>query len=135
MTIEDHINQQQPERQAIMRSIHDVILKNDPHVEPSIGTMMGKEMIIYNQRGFFKYALASVKDHLSLHLMTIYAVSPLHTKYQQLLPNAHFQKGCINFKTAAELPLGIVAQLIADSSKIDLLAMREEYLASKKKRK
>ena len=133
MTIEDHIKQQPPERQVIMRSIHQIILKNDPNVEATIGSMMGKEMIIYNQRGFFKYALASVKDHLSLHVMTIYSVSPLHAKYQQLLPDARFQKGCINFKTAAEMPLEVIEQLFAESSAIDLLAIREAHLASKKK--
>jgi hypothetical protein len=134
MSINDYINQQPEPRQPVLRSIHESILKNDPNVEAVIGSMMRNEMIIYNQRGFFKYGLASVKDYLSLHVLPIYSNSPLHSKYEQLLPNARFQKGCIKFKDAAEMPLHIVEQLMIDCEKIDLLAIREKYLASKKKK-
>ncbi|CAN5384154.1 hypothetical protein BH09BAC6_BH09BAC6_04730 [soil metagenome] len=134
MPISNFINQQDSERAPLMQAIHDTITKNDTTVEATIGSMMGKEMILYKDRGFFKYGLASVKDYMSLHVLPIYGHAPLHAKYLKLLPEAKFQKGCINFKNETEMPVEVVGQLIADCAPIDLLAMREKYLSSKKKR-
>lgn len=96
--------------------------------------MMGKEMILYNAPGTFKYALASVKNHLSLHLLPMYSSPAIYEKYKALLAGAGFQKGCINFKRKEEMPLNIVKNLIADCSKIDLVAIRENQLKSKSKK-
>jgi hypothetical protein len=134
MTITDHISQLAGDRQQITTTIHELILKNDPNVEAVVGTMMRAEMIIYNQRNYFKYGLANAKDHLTLHVLPIYANAPLHAKYVQLLPGARFQKGCVNFKNVTEFPLHILEQLIKECSIIDLLAEREKQLANKKKK-
>jgi hypothetical protein len=96
--------------------------------------MMGKEMIIYNGPGFFKYGLSSVKNYMSLHVLPIYGSTTLYEKYKRLLKEANFQKGCINFKNKGEMPLSIVKDLIADCSKIDLRALREKQLRSKSKK-
>jgi hypothetical protein len=135
ITITEYLQKQLPERQAFMSALHEAIVKNDPKVEAVIGTMMGKEMILYNERNSFKYGLAGPKDYISLHALPMYMNPPLHSKYEALLPKAKFQKGCINFKNADELPVDIAAQLIADCEPIDLLKIREDYLASKKKKK
>ena len=108
-------------------------MQEDKSVKPEIGTMMGKEMILYHAPGTFKYGLSSVKKHISLHAMPLYASSELHSRYKTLLPQANFQKGCINFRDEKEMPLEIVTSLIADCSKVDLLAIREEQLKSRKK--
>ena len=94
--------------------------------------MMGKEMIVYKANNSMKYALSSVSKHISLHLLPMYGSPTLWAKYRALLPKAAFQKGCINFKTADEMPMEIVTQLIADCAPIDLLKIREEYLQKKK---
>jgi hypothetical protein len=133
MTIAEYISQQSPDRQPLLTSMHESIIKNDASVVAAVGTMMRKDMILYTDRGFFKYGLASVKEYMSLHCLPIYMNPPLHAKYQALLPDANFQKGCINFKNDAELPLEITARLIADCAPIDLVAIRQEYLKSKKK--
>jgi len=117
-----------------MTDIHAIIMSNDKTVVAEVGTMMGKEMILYKAKGFFKYGLSGVKNYMSLHAMPIYASPKLHTRYEALLNKAKFQKGCINFKTAEEMPLDIATQLIADCSKIDLLAIMNEYKANKKKK-
>jgi len=95
---------------------------------------MGKEMIIYNASGSFKYGLSSVKNYMSLHVLPMYGSPILYEKYKGLLKEANFQKGCINFKNKDEMPLKIVKDLIADCSKIDLRAIRENYLKSKSKK-
>lgn len=114
-----------------MQAIHEVILNEDCTVEASLGSMMGKPMIIYNNRGFFKYGLAGGKEYMSLYVMPVYGSPQLYTKYQQLLPKVRFQKGCINFKSGKEMPLDVITQLFKDCGPIDLLAMRQEYLKSK----
>jgi len=131
MTITDYISKQLPERRALLKKIHEIILREDKTVTPTIEPMMAKEMIIYKARGGFKYGLSSVKNYISLHVLPIYGSTTLYTKYQDLLPKATFQKGCINFKNEEEMPLEIVKQLMADCSKIDLHAIREAYLKSK----
>jgi len=133
MSIDEHLTQQEPLRQPLLKAMHEIILANDLTVTASVGTMMGKEMILYNTK-MFKYGLASVKDHMSLHCLPIYGSPELHAKYVGLLPNAKFQKGCINFKNQSEFPLTVAKQLITDCAKIDLAAIREKYLAERKKK-
>ena len=134
MTISAFILTQPADRQALLTELHDIIIQNDKTVTPVIAPIMGKEMIIYNAPGIFKYGLASVKNYMSLHVLPMYGSPILYEKYKALLKDAAFQKGCINFKNKDEMPLNIVKKLIVDCSKIDLLAIREEYLRSKKKK-
>ena len=130
--IEGYISKQSIDRQAVMTAIHKIIIGEDKTVSPIVEPMMGKEMIVYKGKGLMKYGLSGVKDYMSLHVMPIYGSDILHKKYKALLPDANFQKGCINFKTAEAMPLEIVKQLMADCSKIDLLKMKEDYLIEKK---
>lgn len=133
MTITEFINTQIPERHDLLSTIHTIILQEDKSVAAKVGMMMGKEMILYNSPGSFKYALSSVKKHISIHAMPLYCSTEIHSKYKNLLPKANFQKGCVNFNNETELPLSILTSLIAECSKVDLQAIREQYLKSKKK--
>jgi hypothetical protein len=125
MTPSEYINEQPAEKQAILTSIHHVITGNDPSVVPGVESMMGKQMILYKERGYMKYGLASVKNHMSLHCMPIYMNPTLHAKYVALLPLAKFQKGCINFSNATEVPPEIISALITDCSTINIADMLE----------
>ncbi|MFI5151191.1 MAG: DUF1801 domain-containing protein [Bacteroidia bacterium] len=131
-TIPAYIKEQEASRRNLLQSIHDIIIKADKNVVPAVAGMMGKEMIMYNCGGTMKYALSSVKTHMSLHLMPIYGSSPLHEKYSKLLPHAKFQKGCINFKKADELSLPVVQSLLTDCAKVDLLALLQKMKTKKK---
>lgn len=130
--VEHYILSQPLYRQSVITDIHSLILQEDKTVVPIVEPMMGKEMIVYKAKGLMKYGLASVKNYMSLHVMPIYGSEKLFKKYKALLPKANFQKGCINFDTADEMPLDIVRQLFADCSTIDLLKIREDYLDKKK---
>lgn len=116
----------------ILSEIHDIIIKADKVVTAEIGPMMGIEMIIYKAKGFFKYGLAITKNHFSLHLMPIYGSPALHARYTSLLNKAKFQKGCINFKNAEEMPLEIVRELLDDCAKVDLIALMEQFKMKRK---
>lgn len=135
MDAKDYILKQPPARQNVLVKIHAIILEADKQVKAEVEPMMGKEMIVYKGKGSMKYALASVKNYMSLHLLPIYGSTALHSKYKMLLNKADFQKGCINFNSEDEMPLDIVKQLMTDCSAIDLLKIREEYLKSKKVKK
>ena len=134
MTISKFISAQPEERQELLSQLHEIIIQKDKTVTPVIAPMMGKEMIIYNVPGSFKYGLSSVKNYMSLHVFPMYASTIIYEKYKALLKNANFQKGCINFKNKDEMPLKIVKDLIVDCSKLDLRAIRENYLKSKSKK-
>ncbi|HTE32345.1 MAG TPA: DUF1801 domain-containing protein [Chryseolinea sp.] len=129
MTAREFISNQPLERQGLLTGIHESIVESDKTVKVIVEPMMGKEMIVYKAPGIFKYGLSSVKNYMSLHVMPIYGSAALHAKYKELLSEASFQKGCINFKNEKEMPLEIVKQLIEDCSKIDLLKIREEYMS------
>jgi len=126
MTIEEYLNQQPDDRQAIMRALHNTIIGIDKNVQAAIEPMMGKEMILYKERCYMKYGLASVKNHMSLHCMPIYMNPKLHDQYASYLPHAKFQKGCINFDSAEQMPVQVVSDLITDCAAIDIAAMLEK---------
>jgi glycine/serine hydroxymethyltransferase len=126
MTAADYISKQEVERQPILSSINSIILQEDKSVIQEIGSMMGKEMILYKEKGYFKYGLASAKNYMSLHIMPIYGGSPLHEKYQKLLPSARFQKGCLNFKRSADVPLETIRKLFAECARVSIAAMLEQ---------
>jgi hypothetical protein len=134
MTVAEFLSSQPPERRQLLTALHELILKNDKTVTPVIAPMMGQELIVYNAPGIFKYGLGSNKNYMTIHLMPIYGSPVIYSKYKALLPKAKFQKGCINFKSEAEMPLNIVQQFIQDCSKIDLLKIRDEYQRSKNER-
>lgn len=134
MSISSYIQQQAPERKELLKEIHEIIIEADKTVTPAIEKMMGKEMILYKAGGVMKYGLSSVKSHMSLHVMPIYGSAKLHTKYEKLLSKAKFQKGCINFKSADEMPANIVTELLTDCAKIDLVAMLQDLKKNPEKK-
>ena len=133
--IEKYIAMQPAGRQRILSDIHTIIMNNDTTVTAVVDKMMGKEMIIYNEKSMMKYALAGVKNYMSLHVLPMYMSKTIFPKYQKLLPRASFQKGCINFESAEAMPLDEVARLIKDSSVVDLSKIRENYQKNKAKQK
>lgn len=98
MTVAELISNSIAERQATLTALHEAILTNDPSVLPVIKLMMGKEMILYEERCYLKYGLASTRNYMSLHYMPIYMNPALHANYAELLPAAKFQTGCINLQ-------------------------------------
>jgi hypothetical protein len=132
MTVSEYIRSVPYERQGQITALHDTIMTNDPSVNPVVKPMMGKEMIIYEERSTMKYGLASTKNYMSLHCLPMYMNPPLHDKYAKLLSDAKFQKGCINFADAASMPPEIVAALIIDCSSISIAALLENRKKNKK---
>jgi hypothetical protein len=131
MNATEYISSAPSEWQALLTTLHNVITKNDSSVSPVVKPMMAKEMILYEQFSYMKYGLASAKKYMSLHCLPMYMNPAIHEKYAKLLPAAKFQKGCINFTDASEMPIGIVTSLITDCSAINIA----EVLENRKKKK
>jgi len=130
MTAPEFLASLPADRQELMNTLHETIIANDPNVTFSIKPMMGKEMMMYEEGNYMKYALASTKGYMSLHCLPMYMNTPLHARYSARLPAAKFQKGCINFTDAAAMPVAVAAALIADCAPVNIPAM----LANRKKK-
>jgi hypothetical protein len=126
MEISEFINSMPAERQETLTAIHEAILANDPSVIPVIKPMMGKEMILYEERCYMKYGLASTKNYMSLHCMPMYMNPPLYNKFVSIFPNAKFQKGCMNFTDGEAAPPAAIAKMIAQCSSISIADMLEK---------
>ncbi len=131
----EYIAEQEPARKQLLTDIHALLLQHDKTIVPVVAPMMGKDMIIYKSNGMMKYALAAVKKYMSLHVLPMYMAPVIYDKYKTLLPKANFQKGCINFSGAAEVPLPVIRQLIEACAGIDLIKIRNEQLAARKSAK
>jgi hypothetical protein len=125
MSPEEHIHTLADERQEIMNSLHQIVLNRDKSISPVVELMMGKLMIVYKERGYMKYGLASGKKYMSFHCMPIYGSHELHDKYMNLLPGANFQKGCINFNSIVEMPLEVADNLLQDCASISIATLIE----------
>ncbi|MEO7530357.1 MAG: hypothetical protein ABIS69_03065, partial [Sediminibacterium sp.] len=53
-------------------------------------------------------------------------------KYKEQLTGTIFQKGCINFTAAEQMPAAIITRLITDCAAIDPEKMREKTLQERK---
>jgi hypothetical protein len=131
MEISEFISTMPVERQATLTALHKIIIATDPSVTPVIKPMMGKDMILYEERCYMKYGLASVKNHLSFHCMPIYMNPALHAKYLGLLPATSFQKGCINFTNGEDMLPEVFTALITDCAAVNIA----EVLENRKKKK
>ncbi len=132
MTPKQFLSKLDASSKPLLTAIHNAIIKHDKKVDAKVQGMMGKEMICYCEDGVFKYAVSRGKSHMSLHIMPMYASPALHNKYSAILTKAKFQKGCINFKNAEQMPVEVVAELIKDSASVDYSAIVAMYKKKKK---
>jgi hypothetical protein len=125
MTPKQYLDSLPDDRKEVISKLRELILKSDPLVKEVVGGLMGREMLMYMQGDFMKYALSSVKQHMSFHSMVMYGSSirfkgsGLREKFEKLLPKAKFQQGCVNFKDAVQLPLDIAEKFVKEMAKCE----------------
>lgn len=80
-------------------------------------------------------ALANQKNYISLHLVPTYLYPELKAKLDNSGKKLKCGKGCINFKTADELPLDIIAEIIsatkAEAFKAQIITTRGKAKSKK----
>ncbi len=143
MTPKQFLDSLPEDRKEVIGKLRQFILRSDPLVKEVVAGMMGREMLIYMQGDFMKYALSSVKQHMSFHSMVMYGSSirfgggGLREKYEKLMPKAKFQKGCINFKDTVQMPLDIAEKFVKEMAKVEYppAAFKEQMEKSAAKQK
>ena len=120
------------DQQAYFAQLRSAILENDAHVKEKVGDVMSaKNGLVYLHEDTFKYALTMSKNHFSFHSMVMYANQDIWRLTGTLLPHVKKQKGCINFKTAEQLPVEPFIELIQKSAEKDFSPVIAHYQKKK----
>ncbi len=116
-----------PERLRQVERVRDVVRR---HLPPGYEEVVSKNMLVYqvpierypdtyNGQPLWYVALASEKSYLSLHLMRVYADAEqsqqLEDGFRAAGKKLDRGKACIHFKTADDLALDVVGDLVAST--------------------
>jgi hypothetical protein len=113
------------ERRREVERVRDAVRK---HLPQGYEEVVSKNMLVYqvplerypdtyNGRPLWYVALASQKSYLSLHLMPVYGDKALARQLSDGFRTAgkklDMGKACIHFKTADDVPLDVIGQVVA----------------------
>ena len=119
------LSQLPPDRRREIDSVRRVIRR---HLPPGYEEVVSRGMLVYpvplthysdtyNGHPLWYIALASEKSNLSLHLMSIYGSKALADRLAQDFRSAgkklNMGKACIRFKTADDLALDTIGEIVA----------------------
>lgn len=117
-TVDEYINNLDPERKKIVLFIHDFIQKVSPSLKPHFA---------YNMLGYgsFKYSnykkdiidwptisLASQKNYISLYVCSLENGEYIAEKYKKDLGKVNVGRSCIRFKKIEDLKLDALEKII-----------------------
>jgi hypothetical protein len=146
-TVTEYLQSLPPDRQLAMGAVRDVILANLPAGY--------EEMMTYGMIGYVvphrlypagyhcdprlplaMANLGSQKNHLSLHLMTVYGDPAVEQWFRAAWlatgKKLDMGKACVRFKRAEDVPLAVVGELIARVPVSEYIARVERMLAATK---
>lgn len=142
--VEDYLGELPRERREALQEVRKVVLDNLPagYVETMNWGMITYEIPLerypdtYNKRPLMYAALASQKNHMSLHLMCVYSHKESRIRFEEKFKASgkklNMGKSCVRFKRLEDLPLDVVGEAIAGTS-VD--AYIRFYQESRTKRK
>ena len=143
-SVEDYLGELRRERREALQEVRKVVLDNLPvgYVETMNWGMITYEIPLerypdtYNKRPLMYAALASQKNHMSLHLMCVYSHKESRIRFEEKFKASgkklNMGKSCVRFKRLEDLPLDVVGEAIAGTS-VD--AYIRFYQESRTKRK
>ncbi len=143
-SVEDYLGELSRERREALQEVRKVVLDNLPagYVETMNWGMITYEIPLerypdtYNKRPLMYAALASQKNHMSLHLMCVYSHKESRIRFEEKFKASgkklNMGKSCVRFKRLEDLPLDVVGEAIAGTS-VD--AYIRFYQESRTKRK
>ncbi len=143
-SVEDYLEELPRERREALQEVRKVVLDNLPagYVETMNWGMITYEIPLerypdtYNKRPLMYAALASQKNHMSLHLMCVYSHKESRVRFEEKFKASgkklNMGKSCVRFKRLEDLPLDVVGEAIAGTS-VD--AYIRIYQESRTKRK
>jgi hypothetical protein len=116
------------ERRKVVSKVRETILKNLPegYVESMNWGMISYEVPLsrypdtYNSQPLGYAGLAAQKNHYSLYLMGVYQSEDLEARlregFRQAGKKLDMGKSCVRFKKLEDLPLDVIAELIASTT-------------------
>ena len=121
-------NLEEPDRTEF-KKYQTIILECDSKVvEKQTKIMSAENSLAYEEEGVFKYGLSKTKNHYSFHSMVMYSNSDVWELIKNTVKKGvTVQKGCINFKTTAQLPIEVFTEIMLFSAKKDFSPVIEHY--------
>jgi hypothetical protein len=133
--VEEYLNALPVERQAAMRAMREQILQNLPagYEEVMNWGMIAYQVPLavfpqtYNGQPLLYAALASQKNYMSLYLNSIYSDEQHRQKFENDFRESgkklNAGKSCVRFKRLEDLPLEVIARVIASTPPEDFIQM------------
>lgn len=134
------------EQRKVIASVRAVVKKNlpDGYVETMNWGMLAYEVPLrrypatYNGQPLMYLALAAQKDKYARYMTTLATdptlMSKLAAAYEAAGNKLDMGKGCLRFKTLDELPLDVIAEMVASTSVESRIATAEAERRQKKPR-
>ncbi len=107
---EQFLNRLPPDRKAEAEKVWNVIRENMPS---GYSEEIDDKFLSFKTGKDWYVALANQKNYISLHLLPIYIYPELRAKFDAANKKLKCGKGCVNFKSAEDLPLSVIAEIIS----------------------
>jgi hypothetical protein len=132
-TVADYLAELPPDRQETVAAVRRIILENLPAgFQEAMQYGMISYVIplerypkTYNKQPLAVVSLASQKNYMSLHLMSVYgsvSTQEWFTEgYRASGKKLNMGKACLRFKTLDDLPTELIGEAIARTSEADYL--------------
>ena len=136
-TVADYLAELPPDRRETIETVRQIILDNLPEgFQEAMQYGMISYVIplerypkTYNKQALAVVSLASQKNYMSLHLMSVYGNVPTQEwfteRYRASGKKLNMGKSCLRFKTLADLPTELIGEAIARTSVADFLEIYE----------
>lgn len=126
-TIASFLDQLPPERRREVERVRKILRR---HMPKGYEEVISKNMLVYqvplklysetyNKQPLWYAALASEKSYLSLHLVSVYGDAAQAQRLKEGFKSAgkklDMGKACIHFKTADELELDVIGEIVAST--------------------
>jgi hypothetical protein len=145
-TAEDYLDSLPSDRRAAMQAVLAVLRANMPvGYEETMGTSGIAYQIpladypeTYNKRPLMYVALAAQKNYSSLYLMSAYSskrhLKQLQDAFKKAGKKLDIGKSCIRFKSADDLELGVIGELVSSIPPHKWIQIYEELRSPRKPR-
>ena len=144
-TVEEYLHALSPERHEAVSAVREAVLTNLPNGYEEI---MDFGMIVYvvplarvaktyNGHPLMYAAISSEKNHVSVHLMNVYA-DPETTQwfvdsYKATGKKLDMGKSCVRFKKLDDLPLALIGEAVARTPMEEWIAVYEASRSAKRR--
>jgi hypothetical protein len=136
-TVDEYLAELPEDRRAAIAEVREVVLRNLPagYVETMSWGMIGYEIPLerypktYNGQPLMYAALGSQKNYCAVYLMGVYGDGEQARRFREAFKQAgkklDMGKSCVRFRTAADLALDAVGEVIAGTTPEQYIAIHE----------